>query len=213
MNALVENIKPHHIFESRPGKVGPVGITTVKTRFRQSTPTMPWAYDPSYSDKDWNLLGSNIQDGDTLGYANQGGPARTSYQAWGGNRSNKHQYGWTYSAVQSPDKATEPYVASLGDFSWRTKVARVRNLKRNGYLFSVKPYGYQSQNPLLNRGGSVPQTTTLGGDIVDDPDSRYPPANLAGEKPINSTRSGPSPFGRQEQDTQDARTGLGNFSF
>ena len=63
MEALIRDVKPWHQSQSRPGPVGSVGDVIVKTRFRQSTPAMPWAYDPYWSGDRANKLGSNVTDG------------------------------------------------------------------------------------------------------------------------------------------------------
>jgi hypothetical protein len=159
VDQLINNVKPKHLYQSRPGRVGSVGDTVVKTRFRQSTPFMPWAYDPYWAGDRADKLGSNVQDGDTLGYDNLGGPARTFDSKWTGNRSFKHLYGYEYHDTQSPDKMTEPMLSWLGDFSWRRKLANTSIIKRTGSLFAVQPHGYSGKG----RGGNYPYATTSGG--------------------------------------------------
>ena len=159
IDQLIHDVQPKHIISSRPGRVGSLGDTVVKTRFRQSTPFMPWAYDPYWAGDRANKLGSNVIDGDTLSYDSRGGPARTFDSKWTGNRSFRHQYGWEYHDIQSPDKITEPMVSWLGDFSWRRKLATTTLIKRAGKLFNVLPNGYQGSG----RGGNYPVETTSGG--------------------------------------------------
>lgn len=162
MDSLIHAVKPNNLTTSRPGRVGSVGDTVVKTRFRQSSPMMPWAYDPYWAGDRANNLGSNVQDGNTVGYDNVGGPARCRDRQWVGNRSFRHQYGWSYHDVQSPDKRTEPWLSSLGDFSWRRKLATVRIAKRTGQLFSIVPGGYQPEPNDLLRGSSQPSAQVDG---------------------------------------------------
>ena len=204
IDQLIRDVQPRNTFSYRPGKVGSVGDVVVKTRFRQSTPEMPWAYDPYWQGDRANKLGSNVQDGDTLGYDNGGGPARTLDERWVGDRSFKHQYGFEFHDVQSPDKRTEPWVASLGDFSWRHKIGTFRHAKVIGHLFSVKPQGYQPEpNDLLRGGNSVRVTDTLGGDengpqtdiITGDQMDNQPVTNNPG---MNEVNAGVSRLGLQK---------------
>lgn len=174
IDQLVHDVRPKHIYSSRPGRVGSVGDVVVKTRFRQSTPFMPWAYDPYWAGDRANKLGSNVVDGDTLGYDSRGGPARTFDSKWTGNRHFKHQYGYEYHDVQSPDKRTEPMVSWLGDFSWRRKLANTTIIKRTGSLFNVMPHGYNG----TGRGGNYPYATTAGG---IDRQQEYDDAQAAAE--------------------------------
>lgn len=161
MDPLIHVVHPKHMRQIRPGRVGAVGETIVIPRFRQSTPTMPWAYDPYYAGKRAYKLGSNVQDGDTVGYDNMGGPARTLSKKFVGNRSFKHQYGRTYHDIVQPDKRYSAWVSSLGDFTWRNKLATVRKLKTGNKFFSVLPGPYQPEPGDLARGGSTPRTRTI----------------------------------------------------
>ena len=168
MEALCHDVKPKNVYQSRPGPVGSVGDTIVKTRFRQSTPFMPWAFDPYYAGNRGNKLGSNVTDGDHKNYDDHGGPARTFDSKWTGNRSFKHQYGITFHDVQDqpdkfPDKLAEPIIAWLGDFSNRRRLARVRDLNSQGKLFKVMPGGYGLQPGQIARNGSFPIVTDTSG--------------------------------------------------
>ena len=198
---LVHDVHPKHITTSRPGRQGSLGETVVKTRFRQSTPDMPWAYDPHVSQARANKMGNNVQDGNTFSYDSRGGPANVYDAKWQGNRSFQHQYGYEYHDVQSPDKLTEPVLSWLGDVSWRRKLARPQIIKRTGSLFLAKPNGYTQTGQ--NRGGLYPTSTSAGGidpysvpeekggNVVDDsPD-------IEGDKPNNYTNIGPSRRGVQ----------------
>lgn len=161
MDPLVHVVHPKHQRTIRPGRVGQLGETIVIPRFRQSTPTMPWAYDPYYAGKRAEKLGSNVQDGDTVGFDNKGGPARTLYKAFAGNRSFKHQYGRTIHDLVQPDKRYSAWVSSLGDFTWRNKLAMVRKIKTGDKFFSILPGPYAPEPNDLARGGSTPRTTII----------------------------------------------------
>lgn len=157
---LIHDIHPKHLYPSRPGRVGSLGDVVPKVRFRQSTPTMPWAYDPYWAGSRANKLGSNVIDGSTHSYDSLGGPARTFDSKWQGNRSFKHMYGFEQHDVQSLiDKSAQPVLGWLGDFSWRRKLANTAIIKRTGSLFNVQPHGYNGRG----RGGNYPYATTSGG--------------------------------------------------
>jgi hypothetical protein len=189
VDQLVHDIKPKHIFQQRPGRVGSLGDTVVKTRFRQSTPFMPWAYDPYWAGDRANKLGSNVQDGNTLGHDSLGGPARTFDTKWTGNRSFKHQYGFEYHDIRSLDKSTEPVLSWLGDFSWRRKLANTSIIKRTGSLFNVQPHGYSGKG----RGGNYPYATTSGGIERTETDE----ANTSGVVSRGISGQGEQQYGKQ----------------
>lgn len=162
MEPLVHTINQIHTRSFRPGREGSVGEVVVQPRFRQSTPFMPWAYDPYWAGKRANKLGSNVQDGDTVGYDNKGGPAKLKHHGWVGNRSFKHQYGRSFHDLVQEDKATTPWVSSIGDYEWRNKVAHFRRLKSGGNkYFSIVPGPYQPAPDSLLRGASQPRTQVL----------------------------------------------------
>lgn len=162
MEPLVHIRRQIHERSFRPGVEGSVGEVVVQPRFRQSTPFMQWAYDPYWAGKRANKLGSNVQDGDMVGYDNKGGPAKVIQRGWVGNRSFKHQYGTTFHDIVQPEKAVTPWVSSIGDYEWRNKVAHVRRLKSGGNkYFSIVPGAYQPSNDSLLRGGAQPRTQVL----------------------------------------------------
>jgi len=193
---LVDAIKPKNITTSRPGIVGSVGDVVVRPRFRQSRPDMIWVYDPYWSDSRANTLGSNISDGDVLGYDSRGGPARTNDSNWNGNRSFRHQYGWTFHAPRNTDKYSEPELTPLGDVSWKLKQARSRTIKRSGKLFAALPQGYQPYPGQVLRGGNFPLSETAGGST---------PAGLGG-----FSVGGAGPIGdlNLDADIADTRAGI-----
>lgn len=198
INQLVSNIQPKNVLGIRPGSVGSVGDVVVKTRFRQSTPEMPWAYDPYWQGARANKLGSNVQDGDSTSFDSKGGPANVNDLFWHGGRDFKHQYGIEIHDARPPDKWSEPIVSFQGAFSWKRKLSTMRIAKRSGSLFSIKPNGYSPSNELSRGGNGVRITDQLGGDpgleLLEDP-SKKPATNNPGLNPVNA---GISRLGLQE---------------
>lgn len=209
--ALVHNIQPKNITTSRPGRVGSVGEVNVRTRFRQSSPEMPWAYDPYWTGSRANKLGSNVQDGNTKGYDNHGGPASTNQKGWNGNRSFKHQYGFSIHDVQSADLSTTPIETPQGRVSWKTKVSSVRNVKSQGQFFL--PMGYTATGKP--RGGLYPTSTAFGGTTpasqAYDPETA-PTVSLDPnqKQPDNPLQEGPTRIGAQPNFQTDKRAPIGN---
>ena len=208
--ALVNNIQPKNITQSRPGRVGSVGEVQVRTRFRQSCAEMPWSFDPYWSGARANKLGSNVQDGNTKSYDSQGGPANTNQKGWNGNRSFKHQYGYSIHDVQSADLSTIPIETPQGRVSYNSKVARTRNVK-GGSLFL--PMGYTATG--TPRGGLYPTSTAFGG--ITPASQSYNPeeapvVNLdpRGPNPKNVLQSGFTRSGYQPDFMKDTRAPIGN---
>lgn len=199
ISQLVHEVRPKNITTARPGKVGSVGEVIVRTRFRQSCATMPWSYDPYWTGERANKLGSNVQNGNTKSYDSKGGPANTTLKGWNGNRSFKHQYGYTMHDVQAPDTTHIQIIGGLPKFSWNRKIARTRNVK-GGSLFM--PMGYTATGKP--RGGLYPTSTGFGGTTpasqAYDPDNA-PVVDLGDNNPIPepeySVRAGPSAPGAQ----------------
>jgi hypothetical protein len=171
VDQLVHNVYPKNIFRVSPGLVGSVGDVVVKPRFRQSTPFMPWAYDPYYEGKRADSLGSNVQDGYSISNVSLGGPGRTIDASFEGNRGLKHQYGFSVHDLMSISKSTQPVLYPIGDISLKRRVASTRIAKRTGAFFGVKPQPYMAAYP---RGGSnVRVTDVLGGEgngVIDQRD-------------------------------------------
>lgn len=195
---LYKTSKPVNVYHARPGPVGPVGAVNVRPRFRQSSATLPWAFDPYWSGKRADKLGSNIQDGHVKNHLGNG-PASTNNKAWNGNRSFKHKYGYSIHDVQSADLSVHPILSSLPQFSWKRKVARTRNVK-GGSLFL--PMGYTATGKP--RGGLYPTSQGYGGitpaSTAYDPD-KAPKVVLDpnGPKPVNPLNDGPSTLGIQNR--------------
>lgn len=198
---LVKNVQYKNVQTAKPGMVGSVGEVLVKPRVRQSNPDLPWAFDPYWQGPRADKLGSNVQDGSIPSFISRGGPAKVMKLNLKGDRDFKHQYGFTIHDTQLPDLRTEPFVSSLGDFSWRRKLATVRIAKRTGQLFSVKPGGYLPEpNDLLRGGNAVRVTDTVGGDPGLDIITREAEEAAIVEKQnpgLNPVNAGISRIGKQ----------------
>jgi len=197
ISQLVHDIRPNNITTQRPGKVGSVGEVIVRTRFRQSCAEMPWSYDPYWTGERANKLGNNIQDGYLKSYSTKGGPANTNLKGWNGNRSFKHQYGYSQHDVQAPETSRVQIVGGLPKFSWNSKVARTRNV-RGGSLFL--PMGYTATGKP--RGGLYPTSTGFGGTTpanqAYDPEKETPvELGENNPRPANPLRAGPTRLGAQ----------------
>lgn len=197
ISQLVHDIKPYNISTSRPGKVGSVGEVVVRTRFRQSCAEMPWSFDPYWSSKRSKKLGSNVQDGYSTSYVSKGGPAESNLAAWNGNRSFKHQYGYTMHDIRPLDTSRVAIHGGLPQFSWKRKVANTRIVK-SGSLFM--PMGYRATG--IPRGGSYPTAQGFGG--TTPASQAYDPLTAPtveldpnGPRPNNATRAGPTRLGAQ----------------
>lgn len=163
VEALVNTVRPRNVVQIHPGLVGSVGDVVVKPRFRQSTPFMPWAYEPYYEGKRANSLGSNVQDGYSISPVSLGGPGKTVDASFEGNRSLKHQYGFSVHDPMSTAKSSEPVLYPIGDISLKRRVASTRIAKRTGVFFNVKTQPYISS--ANTRGGNnVRVTDVLGGE-------------------------------------------------
>ena len=197
ISQLVHDVKPHNITTSRPGNVGSVGEVVVRTRFRQSCAEMPWSVDPYWSNKRSKKLGSNVQNGYSISYGSKGGPAESNLFHWNGNRSFKHQYGYTTHDLRPVDTSRIAIDGGLPQFSWKRKIARTRVVKA-GSLFM--PMGYQATG--MPRGGLYPTSQTYGG--ITPASQAYNPDEAPtveldpnGPRPDNPTRAGPTRLGAQ----------------
>lgn len=162
MEPLVHNVSPWHEYQLRVAPVGPIAFT-VPPRFRQSTASMPWRYDPYWTGRRASRLGGNIQDGDHASYETGGMQARTIDSRWNGNRSFKHQYGYQYHDIAPLAKFAIPNLTPQGDIDWRNKTFKVTNVNRPGRLFlpkQVPPFGLKG----IQRSGTYPTATADGGD-------------------------------------------------
>ena len=197
LSQLVHKVQPKNITTTRPGNVGSVGEVVVRTRFRQSAATMPWAYDPYFDNTRSKKMGSNVQNGYSTSIVSGGGPATTNDKGWNGNRSFKHQYGYSQHDIRPTDNLTIPIDSELPKFGWRRMVARTRNVRGGSYFM---PMGYKAAGKP--RGGLYPTATGHGG--ITPASQAYDPENDApvvidpnGPNPDNDLRAGPNRIGQQ----------------
>lgn len=163
METLLKEDQPWHQYQIRPGSVGPI-VFTVPPRFRQSTASMPWAYDPYWTTKRATRLGGNLQNGTRPSYDTGGGPPRTNDSRWSGNRSaDRHKLGYRFHNIAPIAKFSIPAQGPQGDYAWRDKVAVTRHISPAGRLFlpaNTPAYGLQGKL----RSGNYPVSTAVGGD-------------------------------------------------
>lgn len=157
--------KPYHRWADSvmsPGVVGNVGDVLVTPFLKTSTIDMPRRVDKTFAGEHACHSGANISDGDIRAYTSKGLVARTYDSSWGGNRSFKDIKGWVFQDLRTPDKMVEPFVSSLGDYSWRNKVAKVNEAFRTGQNFYPVPGEYSSAG--IPRGGQIPRVTEFSAD-------------------------------------------------
>jgi hypothetical protein len=144
-----------------PGPVGSVGDVLGQVRYKHSAPDMPLRFDPHFRGKNEVFLGSNVQDGQHVGYASGGAQARLVDSNWGGRRGFRTSRGWHFQDIRAPDNLVEPYIGTTLDYSWRDKIATVYDAKRTGSNFLPLPMGYQISPGEEPRGGSTPRVTDI----------------------------------------------------
>ena len=144
-----------------PGWVGSVGDVLVTPRLKQSAPDLPTRYEAWAAGDNAVFLGSNVQDGQHISQSSGGGPSRCIDSNWSGSRSFKTRRGWYMEDIRAPDNFVEPYVSSLGDYSWRNKVATVYDSLRTGENFLPVPGQYRLAPGQVPRGGLVPRVTDV----------------------------------------------------
>lgn len=80
----------------QPGSVGSVGDVLGQVRVKQSSPDMPFAWDPIFSGADEPFRGSNVQNGTIGSWTSDGMAAKTLDGLWDGRRDFKTSYGWVH---------------------------------------------------------------------------------------------------------------------
>jgi len=150
-----------HQWRIQPGSVGSVGDVVVTPRLKQSCPDMyprwaEWARGPNAP-----YLGSNVQDGSQKSFDDGGGGPVTIDERWGGRRNFRTNVGWKVQDLTQPDTLVEPFVSSLGDYSWRNKVATIYEAKRSGENFLPLPGEYTLARGEISRGGSQVRVTDI----------------------------------------------------
>lgn len=149
-----------------PGAQGSVGDTLMGVRLRQSAPDMPTRWDKKFSGHNEIFLGSNVSDGQSTSYVSGGGPARVYDSNWQSGRSFRTNYGWQVEDITIPDKNVEPFMSSLGDYTWRNKVATVYEALRTGDNFLPLPGPFRPADNVVPRAPSVRVTDIIGGDPI-----------------------------------------------
>lgn len=157
--------RPYHRWADsvmNPGVVGSVGDALVTPFLKTSTIDLPRRVEPAFAGQNACHGGANISDGDVAAYTSGGIGGRVFDSAWGGNRSMKDLKGWVFQDLRTPDKMVEPFVSSIGDYSWRNKVAKVNEAFKTGHNFYPVPGEYSSSG--IPRGGAMPRITDFSMD-------------------------------------------------
>jgi hypothetical protein len=204
-----------------PGNVGSVGDVHMQPRLKHSNPDMPLRWERAFAGKNEKRLGSNVQNGTKNSFQSGGGPAKARDTAWEGDRQFKTQVGWRYQDLRAPDVLVEPYVSSLGDYSWRNRIAKVVNAKATGSMFMPLPGGYSLPEGAVPRGGLTPELQvgdeTGMGTVVTNPVTgnqtrqNYPDPILPNGQGGNVTRAGPTNLGVQSTSGPQGRIRPGNY--
>lgn len=147
----------------QPGSVGPVGDVLGAVRLKQSTPDMPMRWDKVFSLENAPRMGSNVQDGQQVSWETGGGFPEVVSSSFQGGRQFRTNRGYRIENVTEADMMVEPFVSSLGDYTWRNKVATVYQALRTGEQFLPLPGGYQPDPGELMRGGNFPTVVAVAG--------------------------------------------------
>lgn len=197
MEPIVTNKSYHRWADSvmSPGVVGSVGDVLVTPFLKTSTIDLPRRVQASFAGANATHSGANISDGDLKAYTSHGLVARTYDSSWGGNRDFRDQKGWVFQDYRAPDKMVEPYVSSLGDYSWRNKVAKVESSFTTGSKFSKLPGNFSSKG--IPRGGAIPRITDFSYDdtvysrnaFLPITDEKAAKEDIVPEKPVQEVMS------------------------
>lgn len=147
----------------QPGAVGSVGDVLVSVRLHQSTPDMPIRWDSDFQPGKDDFLGSNVQDGQQTSWDTGFGGSRvveSKFNHIAGFRSDR---GIVVQDLRAADMMVEPFVSSLGDYTWRNKVAETYQALTTGRNFLPLPGGYAPSPGEISRGGNVPQVMAVAG--------------------------------------------------
>ena len=82
-------------------------------------------------------------------------------ERWGGRHNFRTNVGWKVQDLTSPDKLVEPFVSSLGDYSWRNRIATTYEAKRTGEKFSSLPGEYTLAPGEISRSGNQVRVTDI----------------------------------------------------
>jgi len=138
-----------------PGPVGSVGDVLASTRLKHSNPDMPLRYSGWNSGVNEIFLGSNVSDGQHVGYVSQGFGAEVLESKFGHTQGTRTATGYRVQDLNSKTNMLEPDLGSLGDYDWRNRQATVYESNRPSSLFTPLPYGYQLRSGQLERAGGA----------------------------------------------------------
>lgn len=147
----------------QPGAVGSVGDVLGAVRLHQSTPQMPMRWDSVFYPGSDKASGSNVQDGQQVSWETGFGMARVVDKAFSGGRSFRTRRGYVIEDIRPADMLVEPFVSSLGDYTWRNKIATTYQALRTGSQFLPVPGPYQLDPGEIARGGSMPTVQATAG--------------------------------------------------
>jgi hypothetical protein len=116
--------------------------------------------------KNLTHLGSNVQDGNSHSYDSGGMGSVVRDSNWQSGRSFKTRLGYVVEDITAPDNSVEPFVSSLGDYTWRDKIATVYEARRSGTQFLPIPGPYQLSAGEYARGGNSVRVTDVVGESI-----------------------------------------------
>lgn len=150
-------------FVMQPGSVGSVGDVLPTSFLKTSCTDLPRRLDSTFAGAFALPLGSVVQNGTEPDFLTGGLGARTVDTNWDVPRRRVPiANGWRYQDLSPADMLVEPLVSSLGDFSWRNKLAKVQDRVTG---FEQVPGEYSSDG--IPRGGMVPRIVDFSeGDMV-----------------------------------------------
>jgi hypothetical protein len=154
-----------------PGNVGSVGDVLTTPFLKTSCTDLPRRKEKIFAGKKSILLGSVVQNGSSIDLLTGGMGARTIDSNWDISRKVVPiANGWVKEDISPADMLVEPLVSSLGDYSWRNKLAKVQDRVTG---FEQIPGEYSSTG--IPRGGAVPRIIDYDtGDLYDNLVARQP---------------------------------------
>lgn len=164
-----------------PGNVGSVGDVLPTPFLKTSCTDLPRRKEKTFSGKKSVLFGSVVQNGTAPDLLTGGLGAVTVDSNWSIRRRKVPiQNGIKFQNADAPDMLVEPLVSSLGDYSWRNKVAKVQDRVTG---FEQVPGEYTSSG--VPRGGMVPRMVDWDlGNMFDSLTARQPFYGF--EKPLQA---------------------------
>ncbi len=147
----------------QPGAVGSVGDVLGAVRLHQSTPQMAMRWDNVFYPGNDKASGSNVQDGQQVSWESGFGSARVVDGAFQGGRNFRTTRGYVIEDIRPADMFVEPFVSSLGDYTWRNRIATTYQALRTGKQFLPVPGPYQLAPGEIARGGNMPTVQSSAG--------------------------------------------------